>query len=359
MADPLEYDATPRVVFGPGAIGAVPEEVRRLGAGSVLLVADPYVPDVADRLAAALGGAVADRVDEVVMHVPVAAAEAASERATRHRVDLVVSVGGGSATGLAKAVALRTHLPILAVPTTYAGSEMTPVWGLTEQVDGVGRKRTGRDPVVRPRVVVYDPELTVSLPPDLSATSGMNALAHLVGGVFGPAATPIAGTLAEEGIRTMFSALPRVVAEPADLDARADALRGAWLAGWVLGTTPMGLHHRICHVLGGAYNLPHSPMHAALLPYTTAAAAATAGAAPERAARAFGGTDPATALFDLARVIGAPTSLRAVGFDPRHVDEVAETVAAAPDTYARSLDARAVRDLLRAACNGGRPGSRR
>ena len=274
----------PRVVFGVGAVSSVPDEVRRLDARAVFLIVDVSARSTGDAIATALGDLVADRVSEVVMHVPTDVAHDAVRRARSHGIDLLVSVGGGSATGLAKAVALETGLPILAVPTTYAGSEMTPVWGLTEVVDGIPAKRTGRDPRVRPRVVVYDPALTVSLPPGLSAASGLNAMAHLMAGLFAAGAAPVVGALAEEGVRTLAGALPRVVAAPDDLDARSDALYGAWLAGWVLGATATGLHHKVCHVLGGRYNLPHAEVHAAMLPYTTAFLA--------REAAGAGGDDP-------------------------------------------------------------------
>jgi maleylacetate reductase len=270
-----------RVVFGVGRIRQVPDEVELLGAERVLLIAGGREKKYADELAVALGSRLVDRIGEVVMHVPAALAAAAHEQTEQSRADLLVCLGGGSAIGLAKAVALRTRLPILAVPTTYAGSEMTPIWGVT---DG-GRKTTGRDRTVLPATVVYDPALTTSLPADISAASGMNALAHLVEGLYAPDASPVTAVLAEEGIRALADALPRVVVAPGDLDARACALYGAWLAGWVLGTAGMGLHHKICHVLGGAYNLPHAGTHSAVLPFVTAYNAPAAPAAMVRGRR--------------------------------------------------------------------------
>jgi maleylacetate reductase len=347
----------PRVVFGVGAVSAVPDEVALLGARAVFLIVDLSARATGDAIAAALGDTLAQRVSEVVMHVPSEIARDAVVRA--QDTDLLVSVGGGSATGLAKAVALETGLPILAVPTTYAGSEMTPVWGLTEVVDGVPAKRTGRDPRVRPRVVVYDPALTVSLPPGMSAASGLNAMAHLMAGLFAAGAVPVVGALAEEGVRTLADALPRVVSAPDDLDARSDALYGAWLAGWVLGATSTGLHHKVCHVLGGRYNLPHADVHAAMLPYTTAFLARDPGTdeAVTRAARALGGAEPAGAIHDLARSMGAPTSLASTGFDLGQVSLVASDVAAAlaPASTTSRIDESAIRELLLAAYDGKRP----
>jgi maleylacetate reductase len=340
-----------RVVFGAGRIRQVPDEVERLGAERVALIAGGREKKYADELAAALGSRLVDRIGEVVMHVPAALATAASERVEQSSADLMVCLGGGSAIGLAKAVALRTGLPILAVPTTYAGSEMTPIWGLT---DG-GRKTTGRDHTVLPATVVYDPELTTSLPTDISAASGMNALAHLVEGLYAPDASPVTAVLAEEGIRALADALPRVVVAPRDLDARTDALYGAWLAGCVLGTAGMGLHHRICHVLGGAYDLPHAGTHSAVLPFVTAYNAPAAPAAMVRAARALGAQDPARALWELAGRIGAPTSLAQVGLDPDRIQEAARLVVETPPANPRPVDRAAVHELLRAAHAGMSP----
>lgn len=340
-----------RVIFGAGAVRRVPDEVARLGARRVLLIAGSHERGTADELATALGPLLADRIGEVAMHVPAEVAGRATERATRGGADLLVAVGGGSAVGLAKAVALDTGLPILAVPTTYAGSELSPLWGRTEG----GRKITGRDRAVLPRTVVYDAELTVSLPPGTSAASGMNAMAHLVEGMYAPDASPVTALLAEEGIRTLAGALPRVVAAPADLGARADALYGAWLGSSVLGTASMGLHHRMCHVLGGAYGLPHAGTHAALLPYVVAFVAPAVPAAIVRVARSLGATDPALALWELAGRIGAPTSLAAVGFDPGRIAEAARLILDGRPIHPRSAGEPALRALLHAAHAGSPP----
>jgi maleylacetate reductase len=340
-----------RVIFAVGALAQVPAEAARLGGGRVLLIGDPGAKEYADELAGALGARLAARIDDVIMHVPVEEAAAAVARAGEVAADLVVCIGGGSSTGLAKAVAKQTHLPVLAVPTTYAGSEMTPIWGLTEGA----RKTTGRDRNVLPRTVVYDPALTVGLPVAVSAASGMNAAAHCVEALYAPAASPITSLLAEEGLRALAGALPRVVANPSDLDARGDALYGAWLAGSVLGIAGMGVHHKICHVLGGTYDLPHGGVHSAVLPYATAFNAPYATEAMERAARAVGNDDPAGALWDLAAATGAPTSLAAVGFRREDADEAAALVAGAPVENPRPVDRAGIRALLVAAYGGRRP----
>jgi maleylacetate reductase len=340
-----------RVVFGAGSLKSVPSEVARLGGRRVLLISDEFVKAVADEVADGLGNHVIRRVSEVVQHVPVELADAVSSVARSDRIDVVVCVGGGSATGLAKAVALRHDVRILAVPTTYAGSEMTPIWGLTAGAE----KRTGRDARVLPRAVVYDPVLTYTMPASLSAASGLNAMAHSVEALYAPDASPIVRLIAEESIRALAQALPRVVEQPDDPDARAEALYGAWLAGTSLGNATMGLHHKICHTLGGAYNLPHAAMHAALLPY---AAAFNRSAAPEAMgslARALRADDGPAGLWDLARRIGAPTSLTDVGFDQAHVDDASAIIARANITTPRHADEVGIRRVLHAALDGSRP----
>ncbi len=259
-----------------------------------------------------------------------------------------MAVGGGSAVGLGKAIALEHGLPVIAVPTTYAGSEMTPVWGLTED----GAKRTGRDPRVLPVSVVYDPELTLTLPVDMSVTSGMNAIAHAVEGLYAPDATPIVSLMAAEGARALVSALPRIAAAPTDLEARGDAQYGAWLCGAVLGATTMSLHHKLCHALGGTLDLPHAATHTVVLPH---ALAYNAPAAPE-AVRALGlGPDPARALWDLAGELGAPRSLGELGMAQGDVDRIADQVLASPYANPREVTRDGVCALLRRAWAGEPP----
>jgi len=372
--------ASCRVLFGPGSLARVPDESRRLGCAAVLLIAATSAKPHADELAAALGARLAARIDGVVPHVPEQVAAEALRLATEVGADGLVSVGGGSATGLAKAVARTTRAPILAVPTTYAGSEMTPVWGITAG----GRKTTGSDPAVRPRTVVYDPRLTVSMPPGVTASSGMNAAAHCVtaltrgsGGLKSEAATqaagghakpsgsppvhqgsgglspgPLTALFAEQGLRALAAALPGCVDRPGDLAARGEALWGAWLAGLALMGGGTGLHHKICHVLGGSFGLPHADVHAAVLPHASAHLHDQAGLA--RVAGALGADDAPGALWDLARRTGAAQSLRRLGMRAEDVDAAAEQVAASnPGVVARP----AVAELLRMAYEGRRPAS--
>lgn len=345
-----------RVVFGPGRLADVPDEVTRLGAERVLLIGDTHAQPLVDRLTDGIGPRVAATFDDVVSHVPVEIARDVTDLARSCNADLLLSVGGGSTVGTAKAVALELGTPILAVPTTYAGSEMTPMWGLTED----GRKLVGRDPRVRPKSVVYDPELTVSLPAELTAHSGMNAMAHLVEGLYAPVVSPLSISLAQEGIRALLVALPDVIVDPDDLEGRGIAFYGAWLAGWTMGTRLMGVHHRICHVLGGMFATPHAQTHSAVLPYATIFNAPDADPAMRRIKRAFtDGNRPAprsgVGVWELAQEIGAATTLESLGVPESGLDEVAARVADDPPPNPRRLTRQNVRRLLQAAWEGGRP----
>ncbi|EHP41129.1 iron-containing alcohol dehydrogenase [Cupriavidus basilensis OR16] len=241
-----------RVLFGAGSLSQAGQELERLGAKRALVLCTPNQAEDATRLSDALGPLSAGIYPGAVMHVPLETARAAVAHAQAVGADCMIALGGGSTTGLGKAIALTSGLPILAIPTTYAGSEMTPIYGLTD----AGLKKTGRDPRVLPRTVIYDPALTVGLPVSLSVTSGLNAIAHAAEGLYAQDANPVTSLMAEEGIRALASGIPRVFAAPTDLDARADCLYGAWLCGSVLGSVGMALHHKLCHTLGGSFNLP-------------------------------------------------------------------------------------------------------
>jgi maleylacetate reductase len=285
------------------------------------------------------------------MHVPIETAREARELAARLHADCAVCVGGGSTTGLGKAIALESALPILAIPTTYAGSEMTPIYGITEG----GLKKTGRDVKVLPRVVIYDPELTSSLPPALSVTSGINAIAHAAEGLYANDGNPVMDLMAEEGIRALGRALPLIRANPKDPAARSDALYGAWLCGSVLGNVGMALHHKLCHTLGGSFNLPHAETHTVVLPHALAYNAAAAPVAMTRIARALGGRNAAQAVFDLAQANGAPVSLRELGMKETDVDRACEIALRNQYPNPRPLEPAAIRALLQDAYDGRRP----
>ncbi|MYW89357.1 iron-containing alcohol dehydrogenase [Amycolatopsis rubida] len=346
------YSANPaRVVFGSGTLSVVPGEVRRLEAGRVLLVAGKSAAAAADRTAEALGPLLAARFGEPAMHTPVEVTERALALVTEHSVDCVVAIGGGSATGLAKALALRTDIPQIIVPTTYAGSEMTPVVGQTEN----GRKTTQSSPKVLPEVVVYDVGLTLGLPVPTSLTSGVNAMAHAVEALYSAQANPIADQFALEAIRLLAAALPRIAADPSDVDARTDSLRAAWLAGSCLGSVGMGLHHKLCHTLGGSFGLPHAEAHTIVLPHAMAYNAPNAPEAMRQIAEMLGAPDAPAAVFDLIASLPVPHSLAEIGLAEGDLAKAAELATAAPYPNPRELTRDGIEDLLRHAWSGTRP----
>ncbi len=346
------YDALAgRVVFGDGAVGRVPHESAGLGE-RVLLIADAQAATIADDVASGLGSRLVCRWDEVAQHVPTDLAERARAAAAASGAGVIVSIGGGSSTGLAKAVALTTRLPILAVPTTYAGSEMTPIYGLTGE-----HKQTGRSLDVLPKIVVYDPALTVGLPASVTGPSAFNAIAHCVEALYGPGHNPIISLLAIEGIRAIARSLPGAITDPADVSCRSDLLYGVWLAGASLGATGTALHHKVCHALGGTYDLVHGDVNVVVLPY---AVAYNAPGAPEdmaRVADALGAHDgdAAAALHDLAVAIGAPTNLAVIGMPYDGLDEAAVRAAADTTVNPVPVDATSVRAMLERAWHGDRP----
>jgi maleylacetate reductase len=336
-----------RVVFGAGTIRALPAELDRLGLHRPLVIAGRSQASHAERLLGAVGAGAS--IIGARVHVPAEHAENARAQAVALGADCLVALGGGSAVGLAKAVALTESLPIAAVPTTYAGSELTVVWGIT---DG-GRKTTGREPGVAPRLVVYDPELTYDLPAAVTGASGMNAVAHCVEALWAPAATPLTDIAAVEGLRRLADGIPASLRSPRDPDARATALIGAWLAGEAFAAGG-ALHHKLCHVLGGMFDLPHAELHAALLPYTAAFLLPAAPRAGRQIAEALDADDAAAAIAALARDTGAPSSLAELGMTE---DDAAQAAAvAAPDLpdVPRRPDPAELEALLRRAVRGER-----
>jgi maleylacetate reductase len=352
-----------RVLFGAGTLDRLPEVVDGLGARRVLVVASAGRTRLVERVAALLGSRVAGVDLRAAMHVPAALAEAVHADARRVEADLVVAVGGGSPIGMAKALALAGGPPCVAVPTTYSGSEMTPIWGVTRE----GAKETGRDERVRPRAVIYDPALTLDLPPRVAGPSALNAMAHCVEALYAPDASPLVALAAVEGLRALAASTPRLVHAPADLAARTEALYGSWLAGFALGASTMGLHHKLCHVLGGSFGLPHAETHAIVLPHTVAYNASAAPAAIEAAAGALSqgrgvavgaGEVPQAIhalLADVAATAGAPASLGAIGFRKSDIERAAALAAARPYPNPRPVRADAVRALLARAYEGALP----
>jgi maleylacetate reductase len=352
MTASFTWEALPaRVTCGRGALARVCAEVERLGARRVLLIAGGRsTAGALATIAAGLGDRVADIVPSSAQHVPELIANQAIERGRVAAVDAVVTVGGGSATGLGKAVVLELDVPLVAVPTTYSGSEMTPIHGRTRD----GRKETGRDLRVLPRAVVYDPDLCVGMPPRLAGASGMNALAHCAEALWVTAANPITSALAVEGMRRLLRGLPRVVSDPEDVDGHAECLIGACLAGTAIAQVGTGIHHRTCHVLGGGWNLPHAETHGIVLPHALALVSPRAPRAMAQLAAVLD-REPAGALFELASSLRLPTALADVGMPADALDEAADRIAAASEGDPLAGGRDDLRAMLDDAYRGRRP----
>jgi maleylacetate reductase len=348
----FSYQALPmRVLFGPGTSARAGAELDALGLHRALVVCSPGHRELGEKTAAALGEACAGVLAQARMHVPAEVAAHASAEAARSGADATVAIGGGSAIGLAKAIALERELPIVAIPTTYAGSEMTAVWGLTEN----GQKRTGRDLRVLPRSVIYDPELTLAMPRELSVTSAVNALAHAAEALYAPDLTPLVAIQAEEGARAIATALPCIAAPGADLAARSEAQYGAWLCGACLGATTMSLHHKLCHVLGGL-GLPHAQVHTVLLPYVLAFNAPAAPEAMAALGRALGvAGDPAAELWRRTAGLGVPRSLAELGMERTAVATAADLAVRSAYQNPRPVTREDAERILTAAWSGTDP----
>jgi maleylacetate reductase len=346
------YNALPaRIVFGHGTINQVADEVSRLNCRRALILSTPQQQRDAERLASHLGGFAAGVFAGAVMHTPVDVTEQAMRLLRELDSDCTIALGGGSTIGLGKAIALRTDLPQIVIPTTYAGSEATPILGETEG----GRKTTQRSLKVLPEVIIYDVDLTLTLPSGLTATSGMNAMAHAVEALYAENANPVISLLAEQAIAMLAAALPRIMQNPQDREARSDALYGAWACGTCLGAVGMALHHKLCHALGGSFGLPHAETHTVVLPH---AAAFNASAAPEamaRVARALGVREAAQGMFELAGKLGAPRSLREIGMSDDGLDHAADVAVASPYWNPRPIERAAIRALLQDAYDGRPP----
>jgi maleylacetate reductase len=347
------YDILPgRVLFGAGSRDQVSAEINRLKCSRALVLSTPGYSGKANDLTQKIGQLAAGTFSRATMHTPVSVSEEAVTAVRAVNADCLVSVGGGSTIGLGKAIALRTDLPQIVLPTTYAGSEMTPILG--ETIDG--KKSTQRTLKVLPEVVVYDPELTLTLPPAVSVTSGINAVAHAVEALYAKDRIPLVSLIATESIRRLVRSLPRILAEPLDLSVRSDALYGAWLAGTCLGAVGMSLHHKLCHVLGGTFNLPHAETHTVVLPH---AIAYNEPAEPEvmgSLAELIGANSPSTGLYELVGRLGAKRSLRDLGMPETGIEKASLEATQNPYWNPRELDRKSIRDLIRRAWAGEPPG---
>ena len=340
--NPFIYASLPtRVIFGRGKITEAANEAKRLGMKHPLVITTHQQSDSGKQLVIKAGGVV---FANAAMHTPVSVTEQAMAMMKAEGCDGTIALGGGSSTGLGKAIALRTNLPQLVIPTSYAGSEMTNILGETQD----GAKTTKRDAKIQPESVIYDPDLLETLPDKFAATSGMNAIAHAVEGLYAVDGNPIVSLMAEEGIRALASALPKGKA------SHEEALYGAWLCGTVLGSVSMALHHKLCHVLGGSFDLPHAETHTVILPHATAYNANST-EAMARICRALESDNAAGGLFDLAKKLDAPLTLEELGMPEAGLDKVADIAAANPYPNPRPIERAAIRELLDNAFHGRRP----
>lgn len=351
MGASFTYDVNPaRIVFGAGSLERLAGEIGRLGCRRALVLATPFQRGDAERLAASLGELAAGTFAGAAMHTPVAVTGEALAAYKKAGADCVVSYGGGSTIGLGKAIAWRNDAPQVVVATTYAGSEVTPILGETEN----GLKTTRRDPRILPETVIYDPLLTLGLPVPMSVVSGLNAMAHAVEALYAQDRNPVSALQAVEGLRALKEALPVIVRSPGDVEARAAALYGSWLCGTVLGTVGMALHHKLCHTLGGSFDLPHAETHAVILAHSAAYNARAASAELAPAAALFGGS-LGGGLYDFAAALGAPQSLKALGLAEADLDRAADLAVKNPYWNPQPVEREGIRRLLQRAWEGARP----
>ena len=346
------YQALPwNIIFGVGVLQRLPEEMKKLGYCRALVLCTPNQAGQGKELVNLLGERAAGLFDQAQMHVPAATVAQATKRVEALKADCTVSIGGGSTTGLGKALALQLGLANIVIPTTYAGSEMTNIWGITEN----GRKVTGRDNNVVPTLTIYDPELTLTLPGKFAGPSGLNAMAQAVVNVASGTVNPIVQLMAIEAVRSLAHSLPIVIAEPENMEARAEALYGACLAGGSLGTGTTSLHHRLCHTFGGTFNTPHAETHTVLLPHCVAYNASATATGTQKLAEAMGVDNAAQGIFNLAKTVGAPTALKDIGIREADLDKAAAVATEAPVNNPEPVTEERVRALLQRAWAGEFP----
>ncbi len=353
MAQPFIFPGlTTRVVFGQGTIAQTAEEIRRLGRSRALVLASPRQGPEVDTLRQSLGPLMAGVFTGAAMHTPIEVTKQALAAFCDVGADCVVSLGGGSTTGLGKAIATRTGADQVAIPTTYAGSEMTDILGETKGSE----KTTRRDPSIRPEVVIYDVDLTLTLPVPLTVTSALNSIAHAMEALYAPDRNPVIELMAKAALPAFCDALPRLAQDPQDRDARAEALYAAWCGSTALACVSMALHHKLAHVLGGSFNTPHAETHAILLPHTTAF---NEGVVPDLLApivQTFGGGSAGGGLWEFAKALGAPIALRDLGLSEADLDRAAQIAVRNPYANPRPFTQSDIRNLLQAAWEGRRPG---
>ncbi|WP_299550585.1 maleylacetate reductase [uncultured Tateyamaria sp.] len=343
--------STPRVRFGAGLRHTVAEEVARLGCKHALVLSTPQQCDSAMAVAEALGDSAAGIFARATMHTPVEITEEAVTHLRDTGADCVIAIGGGSTTGLAKAIALRTGVPQIVIPTTYAGSEATPILGQTEN----GVKTTLTDPKIQPETILYDPELVTSLPVAMTVTSALNAIAHAAEALYAENRTNHSTALAVEGMQHFADGLPAVLENPTNTSAREKTLRGAYACGAVLGQVGMALHHKLCHTLGGSFDLPHANTHAIILPHAIHYNAQAVPDLLKPITDIFGGAAPGPALHAFATQMNAPLALRDLGVTEQNLDRAADLATQKPYPNPAPITRDGIRQLLQAAWEGAAP----
>lgn len=349
--DAFEYNASPaRVVFGNGTIQRLPQELARIGVSRPLILSTPQQAEQARNMSKIVEGSIAGLFTEARMHTPVEVTERACELAVSTKADCLISIGGGSTIGLGKAISVRLNLPHLTIPTTYAGSEVTPILGETRD----GRKETRSDPSILPAVVIYDVDLTLTLPIGLTTTSGINAIAHAAEALYAHNGNPIISLLATEGVKAIANALPQLVQDPSSKAARSSALYGAWLCGTCLGNVGMSLHHKLCHTLGGSFDLPHAETHTIVLPHALAYNAQEVPRAMKALAEALPDSDgdAIKGLNSLLAKINLPWGLKDLGMKESDIDKATDIALSKPYWNPRDLEPGLIKELIRRAWAG-------
>jgi alcohol dehydrogenase class IV len=347
------FNATPaRIVFGPGSSVSVREEVARLDSRRALVVSTPGRGSMAELVSASLGERSVGVLPRAISQVPVELAIEGRNAARQAGADCLVAIGGGASIGLAKAISLELALPIIDIPTTYSGSEMTAFCGIT--IDGVKIMHESRNMLAH--TVIYDPELSLGLSRENSAASALNALAHCIDGIYVTSSSPIHQMAAIEGARAVVDGIREVWRSPSSIRARTELLFGAYLAGAALAGG-FALQHGLAHTLGGSFGLQHGKAHAVALPYVTAYNTRFAQASIAKVESSLGSDNLAGTIHDLLRELGLPVDLRSVGVREEDLERIVRiTVETDNGLNPGPVTADSVSAIVRAAFVGARPG---
>lgn len=345
------YTAPPaRVLFGPGRVNDLAEEIDRLGVARVMVAATPNGATRYKSIVGSLSERCAGVFSNAQPHCPEDVALAAVDNFKISGADAVVTIGGGSTIGLGKVIAARCKVPFVAIPTTLSGSEMTALYGMK-----IGdEKRTWNDPAAKACGVIYDPDLIASLPRHEIATTGMNCLAHCIEALYPAQPNPIARLLALDAIRVLGQTLPAMI-ETNDAQSRAGVLYGGFIGGLLVSMVGIGLHHKICHVIGGHFDLPHGETNSVVLPYVVAFNAPAMPAIADDIAHALGSNDAVHAIFELAARIGVPGGLSALGLSRSDLLPIAREIVAKNIQNPRPVTLENISALLAKAWAGERP----